>query len=149
MTARELSPPVGLQTMSDKNTTVVRRQADGTFVRVLPDGTTQPLEDRTDWKRVRAMTDEEVHAAALADPDAQPLTEADLKRMKRVPRTKTLRRALGLTQEEFATRYHIPLGTLRDWEQGRTEPDQPARAYLTVIARHPEGVQRALQVETS
>jgi putative transcriptional regulator len=65
--------------------------------------------------------------------------------MRRVPRTKTLRRAIGLTQEEFAARYHIPLGTLRDWEQGRTEPDQPARAYLTVIARDPEGVLRALQ----
>jgi putative transcriptional regulator len=49
-----------------------------------------------------------------------------------------------LTQEEFAVRYHIPLGTLRDWEQGRCEPDQPARAYLTVIAHDPEGVKRAL-----
>jgi len=93
------------------------------------------------------MTPEEIEAAARIDPDAQPLTEADLARMKRVPRTKTLRRALGLTQEEFAARYHIPLGTLRDWEQGRTEPDQPARAYLTVIARDPEGIYRALQVE--
>jgi putative transcriptional regulator len=49
-----------------------------------------------------------------------------------------------MTQEEFAARYHIPLGTLRDWEQGRCEPDQPARAYLTVIAHDPEGVTRAL-----
>ena len=56
-----------------------------------------------------------------------------------------LRRALGLTQEEFADRYHIPLGTLRDWEQGRCEPDQPARAYLAVIAGAPEAVQRALR----
>jgi putative transcriptional regulator len=91
------------------------------------------------------MTPEEVDAAARTDPDAQPLTDADLAHMKRVPRVKTLRRALGLTQEAFAARYHIPLGTLRDWEQGRTEPDQPARAYLTVIAHDPEGVQRALQ----
>jgi putative transcriptional regulator len=91
------------------------------------------------------MTEDEVHSAALADPDAQPLTDADLARMKRVPRIKTLRRALRLTQEEFAARYHIPLGTLRDWEQGRCEPDQPARAYLTVIARDPERVMRALQ----
>ena len=90
-------------------------------------------------------SDEAVMAAALRDPDAQPLTDADLARMKRVPRIKTLRRALGLTQEEFAARYHIPLGTLRDWEQGRCEPDQPARAYLTVIAHDPEGVRRALQ----
>ena len=62
-----------------------------------------------------------------------------------MPRVKTLRRALGLTQQEFAARYRIPLGTLRDWEQGRTEPDQPARAYLRVIARDPEGVRRACQ----
>jgi len=66
-----------------------------------------------------------------------------------VPRVKTLRRALALTQEEFAARYHIPLGTLRDWEQGRSEPDQPAKAYLTVIARDPEGVERALQPVTA
>jgi putative transcriptional regulator len=90
------------------------------------------------------MTDEEVMAAALADPDAQPLTDEQLRSMRRVPRARTLRRALALTQEEFALRYHIPLGTLRDWEQGRCEPDQPSRAYLAVIAHDPEGVQRAL-----
>ena len=128
--------------MSKENTIVARLRSDGTLVKVLADGSTRPLEDKTDWKRLRAMTEEEVQAAALADPDAQPLTETDFARMKRVPRIKTLRRALALTQEEFAARYHIPLGTLRDWEQGRCEPDQPARAYLTVIARDPEGVMR-------
>ncbi len=131
--------------MSKKNTIVARRQTAGTLVQNLPDASTRPLEDETDWKRLRAMTEDEVHAAALADPDAQPLTDADLARMKRVPRIKTLRRALRLTQEEFAARYHIPLGTLRDWEQGRCEPDQPARAYLMVIARDPERVMRALE----
>jgi putative transcriptional regulator len=55
-----------------------------------------------------------------------------------------IRRALELTQEEFAARYHIPLGTLRDWEQGRAEPDQPTRAYLTLIARDPDHVYRTL-----
>ena len=55
--------------------------------------------------------------------DAQALTETDLKLMKRTPQAKIIRRALELTQEEFATRYHIPLGTLRDWEQGRAVPD--------------------------
>ncbi len=97
------------------------------------------------WARFDAMTDEQAHAAALADVDAQPLTNADMTRMRRVPRAKTLRRALGLTQEEFATRYQIPLGTLRDWEQGRAEPDQPARAYLKAIAGDPAAVQRALR----
>ncbi len=56
-----------------------------------------------------------------------------------------IRRALGMTQQEFAARYHIPLGTLRDWEQGRALPDRPTQAYLTVIARRPEEVDQALQ----
>jgi putative transcriptional regulator len=98
-----------------------------------------------DWRRFDAMTDEEAHAAALKDPDARPLTEADFARLRRLPPAKTLRRALGLTQEEFAARFQIPLGTLRDWEQGRAVPDQPARTYLKVIARDPEGVRRALR----
>ena len=115
------------------------------LVQALPDGATKPLEDKTDWERLRATTDEVVHAAALADPDAQPLTDERLARMRPVPRAKTLRRALGLTQEEFAARYQIPIGTLRDWEQGRAEPDQPARAYLKAIAGNPDAVQRALR----
>ncbi len=92
-----------------------------------------------------AVSAKEIEKAACADPDARPLTRADLGRMKRTPRTKIIRRALELTQEEFAVRYRIPLGTLRDWEQGRTEPDQPARAYLSVIARDPAGVFRLLK----
>ncbi len=95
------------------------------------------------------MTPEEVEEAARADPDARPMTPKEMAKARRVPRIMTLRRALGLTQEEFAARYRVPLGTLRDWEQGRTEPDQPARAYLTVIAHDPEGVWRALQAGPS
>jgi len=110
------------------------------LVRVTKDGRQEPVPAAP----LTPRTVEEIEAAALADPNAQPLTEADFKRMRRVPRVKTLRRALGFTQEEFAVRYQIPLGTLRDWEQGRTEPDQPARAYLKVIARDPERVHRML-----
>ena len=95
-------------------------------------------------KPPRPMSAAAIEQAARADRDAQPLTESDLKRMKRTPRAKIIRRALELTQEEFAARYHIPLGTLRDWEQGRAEPDQPTRAYLTLIARDPDHVNRKL-----
>src|SRR5580704_17152064 len=109
--------PEGRRNMN-KTVTTARIRPDGTVVEVLDDGTERPFPDSP----MRPMTDEAIHAAALADPDAQPLTDADFARMKRVPRTKTLRRALGMTQEEFATRFHIPLGTLRDWEQGRCEP---------------------------
>jgi putative transcriptional regulator len=98
-----------------------------------------------DWSRLDAMTEAEKHAAALSDLDNRPLSERDMKRMKRTPRAKIIRRALGLSQEGFAARYHIPLGTLRDWEQGRAEPDQAARAYLTVIAREPDVVRNALK----
>ena len=127
-----------------KTPIIARTRADGAVVEVLPDGAEGPFLDQP----MRRMTEEQVHAAALRDPDAQPLTEERLARMRHVPRTKALRRALGLTQEEFAVRYQIPLGTLRDWEQGRAEPDQPARAYLKVIARDPESVRRALESVT-
>src|ERR1700735_2181299 len=98
----------------------------------------------TSRKILRPMSTEAIEQAARADPDAQPLTEVDFNRMPVIPRVKIIRRALDLTQEEFAERYHIPLGTLRDWEQGRAQPDQPTRAYLTVIARDPEHVNRTL-----
>jgi len=90
------------------------------------------------------MTRSAIERAAAADPDARPLSASDLRRMKRTPQAKIIRRALGMTQEEFAAGYHIPLGTLRDWEQGRAYPDQPTQAYLTVIAHSPEGVRQAL-----
>lgn len=109
----------------------------------MNDANTTTKFEKHDWSRFDAMTDKEVHEAVLQDPDARPMTEEEFARAKRVPQVKTLRRALGLTQEKFAAHYRIPLGTLRDWEQGRSEPDQPARAYLTVIAHDPEGVRRA------
>src|SRR5882672_9875740 len=124
----------------NKTTTTARIRPDGTVVEVLDDGSERPFPK----KPMRPMTDAEIEAAATADPDARAMTPEERAKARRVPRVRTLRRALGLTQEEFATRFHIPLGTLRDWEQGRTEPDQPARAYLKVIASNPEGVSRAL-----
>jgi putative transcriptional regulator len=95
------------------------------------------------------MTDAQIHAAALADPDAQPLTPEKLARMRRTIRVKIIRRALRLTQEEFATRFQIPLGTLRGWEHGVAEPDQAARAYLKAIAGDAAAVQRALEAAPS
>jgi putative transcriptional regulator len=97
-----------------------------------------------DWSRADAMTDADVHTAAMADPDARPLTDEEFARVKRVPRVRTLRRVLGLTQDQFAARFEIPLGTLRDWEQGRAEPDGAGRAYLRAIAGDPDAIQHAL-----
>ena len=124
-----------------KTVTIAKMHSDGTVVEVLDNGFERPFPSTP----MRPMTEAEIEAAAKADPDARPMSEDEWRTARRVPRVKTMRRALGLTQEEFSARYHVPLGTLRDWEQGRTEPDQPTRAYLTVIARDPEGVRRALQ----
>ena len=96
-----------------------------------------------DWNRFDTMSEKDVLKAAISDPDAQPLTDKQLKQMKR-PHAKVIRRAMGLSQEEFAERFRIPIGTLRDWEQGRVKPDQAARAYLMVIACRPEAVLEAL-----
>ncbi len=125
------------------NETIItaKMQSDGTVSQLLPDGSLRVFSDLTP----RPMTEGEGAAEAARDTEGgRPMTEGELQRARRVPRIKTMRRALGITQEEFATRYHVPLGTLRDWEQGRSEPDQPARAYLAVIAHDPEGVRRAL-----
>ena len=106
---------------------------------------TNKASENFDWSRFDALTDEDVHAAALADPDAQPWTEDELAKAERTPRVKIIRRVLRLTQEEFAEQFGIPLGTLRDWEQGRKKPDQAARSYLRVIASEPDAVRNALK----
>lgn len=98
----------------------------------------------SDWTRLAAMTDAEAEANALQDPDNPPLDATQRAPENRMPRVKIIRRALELTQEEFSARYQIPLGTLRDWEQGRSQPDQPAKAYLKVIAANPDGTAQAL-----
>lgn len=100
---------------------------------------------KTDWRAFDAMSEEERHQAALSDPDCPPATKAQLARARRVPTVRALRKKLNMTQEEFATRFHLPLGTIRDWEQGAHRPDKAAQVLLTVIAKDPEAVARALE----
>lgn len=104
-----------------------------------------PPPSDTDWATVDALSEEEVEARALADPDAQPLSDDQLTRLRPVPTLRLLRRRLGMTQAAFAAAFGLPLGTLRDWEQGRKRPDAPARALLRVIEREPEAARRALE----
>lgn len=97
-----------------------------------------------DFSRADAMSATQRRAAAMADPDNRPMTDAEWAAAPRLPQVSVIRRALRLSQEDFAGAFHIPLGTLRDWEQGRKEPDAAARAYLRVIAREPDTVRKAL-----
>jgi putative transcriptional regulator len=132
--------------MSENNIVRVRRLADGTLLQEMPDGSTRPYVSptRTDWARLEAMTEEEIEANALSDPDNLPLTPEELARMRRVPDPRRIRERLKLTQEQFAERFEIPLGTLRDWEQGVCLPDRAARTLLRVIEQDPEAVINAL-----
>jgi putative transcriptional regulator len=100
---------------------------------------------KTDWRAFDAMSEEKRHRAAVSDPDCPPASEAQLARARRVPTVRALRKKLNLTQEEFAARFHLPLGTVRDWEQGAHRPDKAAQVLLTVIANDPDAVTRALE----
>src|SRR5918994_2451357 len=112
----------------------------GKYVRVTPEMAEQAVRE-VDWARTDAMTDEDIERGMAADPDAAPpMSDSEIT----AARVRWVRKLTGLRQEAFAARYRIPLGTLRDWEQGRREPDAAALAYLRVIEHEPEAVARAL-----
>jgi putative transcriptional regulator len=94
--------------------------------------------------RLHVMTDAEITAAALSDPDNPPLTDDELARMFSARRVQAVRGRTRLSQARFAAAYRINVGRLRDLEQGRTLADSALLAYLTVIDREPDLVKRAL-----
>jgi putative transcriptional regulator len=106
------------------------------------------MKGKTNWKRVAAMKEAEVVARARSDRDARPVARGHLRDFQRVTLTagevRAIRRRSGLSQAAFADAYGLNLRTLQDWEQGRAQPDGPARAYLLVIDREPRAVARAL-----
>lgn len=108
--------------------------------RMIAEGKSQ-----TDWEKVDAMTDEEVHVAALADPNAQPLTDEELKRLRLVPNPKSIRKKLGLSQREFSERYGLSKRTVEAWETERFVPDQAAKTLLRIIATVPEIVEKVVR----
>lgn len=110
------------------------------MVRVTPADVADALE-ATDWARIDAMDDAQIARQVADDPDVAPLLDAARLAAARVH---AARRRLQLTQAGFARRFAIPLGTLRDWEQGRRQPDAPALALLRIIEREPEAAARAL-----
>jgi putative transcriptional regulator len=55
-----------------------------------------------------------------------------------------VRRRMGLSQTQFATKFGLPPATLRNWEQGRVRPDAPTRVLLAVIDKYPESVEDVL-----
>ena len=104
---------------------------------------------KTDWRAFDAMSEEERHRAAVSDSDAPPATDAQLARARRVPTVRALRKKLNLTQEEFAARFHLPLGTVRDWEQGASSRQGCASAANGHRKRPGRGGARARKLEVA
>lgn len=96
-----------------------------------------------DRARLDATTEEDIRRQAVEDGQDP---DEDHTGYEQVLPARMVRKQLGMTQEVFAATLHVPLATLRNWEQGRVRPDPAARALLTIFAREPEAALRALKV---
>jgi putative transcriptional regulator len=103
---------------------------------------------KADLARIRSTTDEEIDAMIASDPYTAPemFLDRDWRKVitPYVPDVRALRRKLGLSQAQFASKFGFSLRTLQEWEQGRALPDRPARILLRVIEKSPKTVERAV-----
>lgn len=109
---------------------------------------------KVDWAKVHATTEADIARHARED-GTQPPSDREWRKMVRegrivlVPPAKvdvrSIREKLDLSQSEFAARFGFTAGAVRQWEQGRRQPHGPARVLLTIIAREPGAVSRALK----
>lgn len=104
---------------------------------------------KTDWNKIKKLTDNQVKKAALKDPDAALVSAEELIQFKPVlpPKTinvKRIRQDLNLTQKEFADCFGVSKRTVQEWEQGRRHPTATARNFLKVIALEPTLIRKIL-----
>jgi putative transcriptional regulator len=111
-----------------KNSTFVRYRKPPVGARVSPE----------DLEYHRNLTEEQIHAAAVSDPDNPPLTDERLAQMRLVPLARVARLRTGLDQAAFADAFGFTAAQLDDLEAGRIEPDQVMARYLTIIRTNPE-----------
>ncbi len=107
------------------------------------------IRGKTNWEKVKTLTEKQIIASAKSDPDAKPLTKVQLKKFKRVhpPKeidVKAIREKLHVSQTEFASYFGVSVRTIQEWEQHRRNPTTIARNFLKVIARAPKAVLKAL-----
>ena len=79
------------------------------------------------------------------DPEDRPVSEAGVQRALMGRRIRVLRNKLGLSQDQFASRYGIPVANIRQYEIGRTMPPPAVQAYLKVIEAEPVRAAKALE----
>jgi putative transcriptional regulator len=91
----------------------------------------------TDWRKVDAITDEDIARQIASNPDAAPDMAPQID-------VRAIRRAAGMTQAEFAAAYEFSVRTVQEWERGAKRPSGPARTLLRAIKADPEGLRKAL-----
>ena len=91
----------------------------------------------TDWRKIDAMTDEDIARQIASNPDAAPDMAPDVD-------VRAIRRAEGMTQAQFAATYEFSIRTVQEWERDAKKPSGPARTLLRAIRADPKGLRKAL-----
>jgi putative transcriptional regulator len=98
-----------------------------------------------DRAKVDAAAEMPMDEQLALDPDTtSEMTDEQVATAKVAYRVRLLRQSRGYSQPQFASAYGLPVGTVRDWEQGRTRPDGPALTLLAIIEAMPIEVERVL-----
>jgi putative transcriptional regulator len=97
-------------------------------------------------RTLKNLSDGKAEAQALADDENPPLTEQQLNRMALAREVRLVREKTGLSQPQFAARFHIGLARLRDFEQARSEPDFIVRVFLRMIREDPGKADRLVKL---
>ena len=91
----------------------------------------------TDWKRLDAMTDEDIARQIGGNPDAAP-------DMAPLVDVRAIRLATGMTQAQFAAAFEFSVRTVQEWERGAKRPSGPSRTLLRAIKADPDALRQAL-----
>jgi putative transcriptional regulator len=107
---------------------------------------------RVDWEKIRSLSQDEIDRLAAIEDAELGIDRTKLKGPFKVynspvPNVRAIRKKLGLSQSEFSRDFHVSDRTVQEWEQGRSQPDQPARVLLEVIARFPDVVRQVTAIE--
>ena len=116
----------------------------GKTIAHTPDPDNPATLSEADCTLLDGLSDAALEAAAKADPDNLPATEAMASRARTAHVVRRVRAGTGLSQSRFAARYGFSTAAVRDWEQSRRTPEASTLCYLRVIEREPQAVTRAL-----
>ncbi len=97
-----------------------------------------------DRAKLDGTTEEDIRRHMIEDGE-DPDEEPDPPRYRLVVPAAQVRKKLELSQQEFADLINVPVGTVRNWEQGRVIPDPAARSLLAILWREPKAAMRALR----